>query len=139
MPLPVASAWKVAKAVAPTVGPEVAKVAKNLAGNRQFRRRAHDMAWERNGRVGQVTFTDGQKRWVVVDSSGVPIASVPPFGDASREALSTGLAGVDFDRCMNQPDRDVKEQRRQQDEERKSAKAQANVKKQVARKQRHET
>jgi hypothetical protein len=122
MPLPIAPVLVGLKTIAPTLGPEAAKVAKKLASERQLKRQAHDIAWQRGGKVGQVTFLDGAKRWVVVDRAGTPIVAVPAY-DASEEALAKALADVDLDRCMHAPDPELKEQKRLEAELRDAAKA----------------
>jgi hypothetical protein len=124
MALPVGPVLMGAKAIAPSLSPEAAKFARKLVSERQLKRRAHDIAWERGGKVGQVTFFDGLKRWVVVDRAGTPIVAVPLYDDGSEEALAKALAGVDFGRCMHAPDPELKEQKRREEELRVTAKAQ---------------
>lgn len=125
MALPLGLALNGAKAIAPTVGPEAAKYAKKLIGEWQLKRRAHDIAWQRGGKVGQVTFLDGVKRWVVVDGAGTPIIAVPSYDDGSAEALAEALAGIDFGRCMHAPDRELKAEKQRDKAEEKRRKAHA--------------
>jgi hypothetical protein len=94
---------KVVKIAAPIVGPPAAAVLRKVAGERQQRRTAHDMARQRNGKVGTVTFLDGERRWVVVDRENRPLASVPRYGDGSRETLTAALEGVDLEACTWEP------------------------------------
>ena len=61
---------KVLSMVGPIAGKEAAKAATTVAGNKKCKRLAHDMAYERRGRYGQVTFNDGIRRWVVAGSTG---------------------------------------------------------------------
>jgi hypothetical protein len=69
------------------VGPTAAaaaKAAQTIAGNKKCKKRAHDMAYERNGRYGQVTFSDGIRRWVVAGSDGEVFLSFPALQDPRR-------------------------------------------------------
>ena len=130
MPLPIGPVLVGAKAVAPSLSPEAMKLAKKLVSDRQLKRRAHDIAWQRGGKVGQVTFLDGVKRWVVVDRASTPIIAVPQYDDGSEEALAKALAGVDLARCVHAPDAELKEQKRREEEQRATAKAQEKAEKQ---------
>ena len=137
MALPIGLALTGAKAIAPSLSPEAAKFAKKLVVERQLKRRAHDLAWERGGKVGQVTFLDGVKRWVVVDRTGAPIVAVPPYENGSKEALATALGDVDLERCMRAPDPELKEQKRQEDELRDAAKAKEKAAKRAEKQRRN--
>lgn len=93
-------ALKALQALGPTVGPEAVKLAKKLAGSKNLRDAAHELAWQRDGLVGEVRFVDGAKRWVVVSKDHNPIAAFPPYRDGEQTQLREGLAGVDFSRCV---------------------------------------
>ena len=88
------------------------KAATIVAGNRKCKRRAHDMAYERNGRYGQVTFSDGIKRWVVTGSDGKSCASFPALEDDSSGHLREQLFGVNLSRCLHVPERQIKEEQK---------------------------
>jgi enoyl-CoA hydratase/carnithine racemase len=136
MPLPIGPVLVGAKAVAPSLSPEAMKLAKKLVSDRQLKRRAHDIAWQRSGKVGQVTFLDGVKRWVVVDQAGTPIIAVPQYDDGSEDALAKALDGVDLARCMHAPDAELKEQKRREEEQRATAKAQEKAEQQAEKQRR---
>ena len=103
---------KVLSLVGPTAGPEAAKVAKTFTGNKKDKRRAHDMAYERNGRYGQVTFNDGVRRWVVAGSDGKAFVSFPALEDRSPEHLREQLAGVDLAKCLRVAEKQTKEEQK---------------------------
>ena len=50
--------------VGPIVGEKAAKVAKTVTSNKKYKKLAHDTAYQRNGRYGQITFDDGVQVWV---------------------------------------------------------------------------
>ena len=101
---------KVLSLMAPIAGKEAPRVAAVVAGNKKCKRRAHDMAYERRGRYGQVTFSDGVRRWVVVGSDGEACASFPALTDCSVGHLREQLIGVDFSRCLRVPEKEIKEE-----------------------------
>lgn len=118
MAVPVAAALVAVKTFAPKVismvgpyaGKEATRAATTVASNRKCKRRAHDMAYERNGRYGQVTFSDGIRRWVVAGSDGEVCVSFPPLEDSSPGHLREQLAGVDLAKCLRVPEKQVKEE-----------------------------
>jgi hypothetical protein len=103
---------KVLSMVGPTAGEEAAKAAKTIAGNKKCKKRAHDMAYERNGRYGQVTFSDGIRRWVVAGSDGEVFVSFPALNDPSPGHLREQLAGVDLAKCLRVPEKQTKEEQK---------------------------
>ena len=107
-----AFAPKVLTVVGPLAGNEAAKAAATVAGNKKWKRLAHDMAYERCGRYGQVTFSDGIRRWVVAGSDGEACASFPAFEDSSSGHLREQLVGVDFARCLRVPEKQTKEEQK---------------------------
>jgi hypothetical protein len=117
MAVPIGAALAAAKPLAPKVlgvvgpiaGREALKVATAVTGNKKCKRRAHDMAYDRNGRYGQVTFSDGIRRWVVAGSDGEVCASFPPLEDSSPGHLREQLVGVDLAKCLRVPEKQVKE------------------------------
>ncbi len=123
MAIPVAAALKLLTKLGPIVGPEAVKLAKKLVGEKKLRNAAHDLAWQRNGLVGEVRFTDGGKRWVVVTADNEPIAAFPPYGSGDAD-LNEGLRGVDFARCMG-PSKRVAEQQQQREKDAAKAREEA--------------
>lgn len=122
-------ALTILKKLGPVVGPEAVNQAKKLIGANTLKKTAHDLAYQRGGRVGEVTFLDGAKRWVAVDAGDKPIAAFPPYDDGSPEALAKGLQGVDLDRCMRKPDPELKEEKRREKEQRKADKERLQIEK----------
>ncbi len=117
MPIPLAPVLAVATKYGPTVvtvvGPVVrekaAEAAKAVTSNNKHKKLAHDMAFERNGRYGQITFNDGVRRWVVAGGDGEPCRSFPALDDSSTEHLKRQLVGVDLAKCLRVPEKQVKE------------------------------
>jgi hypothetical protein len=103
---------KVLSMVGPIAGKEATKAATTVASNRKCKRRAHDMAYERNGRYGQVTFSDGIRRWVVAGSDGDVCVSFPALEDSSPGHLREQLAGVDLAKCLRVPEKQLKEEQK---------------------------
>ena len=103
---------KVLSVVGPIAGNEVLKAATTVAGNKKCKRRAHDIAYERNGRYGQVTFSDGIRRWVVAGSDGEVCASFPALKDSSPGHLREQLVGVDLAKCLRVPEKQIKEEQK---------------------------
>ena len=122
MPLALAPAIAIAtkygpKAVAvvgPAVGEKAAKAAKTVADNKKYKRLAHDMAYQRNGRYGQITFDDGVRRWVVAGSDGEVLRSFPALDEPSPERLREQLVGIDLTKCLRVPEKQVKEEQKAQ-------------------------
>src|SRR5688572_11456215 len=112
----------VIKQVGPIIGPQAVMFAKKMLGANDLKKTAHNLAYDRGGRVGEVTFLDGGRRWVAVDADDKPLAAFPPYDDGSDEALVRGLKGVDFSRCMRAPDPELREARRRQRAQRKDEK-----------------
>jgi hypothetical protein len=103
---------KVLGVVGPFAGKEAAKAAATVTSNKKCKRRAHDMAYERNGRYGQVTFSDGIRRWVVAGSDGEVCASFPALTDSSPGHLREQLVGVDLAKCLRVPEKQIKEEQK---------------------------
>lgn len=97
--------------VGPVVGRSAAKTAKTVTSNKKHRKLAHDMAYERNGRYGQITFNDGVRRWVVSGSDGEPFKSFPALDDPSKQHLREQLAGVDLAKCLRVPEKQVEDEK----------------------------
>jgi hypothetical protein len=95
--------------VGPIVGEKAAKAAKTVAANRKHKKLAHDMAYERNGRYGQITFDDGVRRWVVAGGDGEVVKSFPGLDNPSTEHLREQLVGVDLTKCLRVPEKQAKE------------------------------
>lgn len=120
MPVPLAPVIAVAtkygpKAVAalgPVVGEKAAKAAKTVTSNKRYKKLAHDMAYERNGRYGQITFDDGARRWVVSGGDGEAFKSFPALDDPSTKHLREQLVGVDLTKCLRVPEKQVKEEQK---------------------------
>ena len=103
------------KAVAvfgPVVGEKAAETAKTVASNKKYKKLAHDMAYERNGRYGQITFDDGVRRWVVAGGDGEIFRSFPVLDDPSTKHLREQLVGVDLAKCLRVPEKQVKEEQK---------------------------
>src|SRR3712207_1361900 len=117
MPIALAPVIAVATKYGPTavtvVGPVVrdtaAKAAKTVTSNKKHQKLAHDMAYERNGRYGQITFNDGIRRWVVAGGDGELCRSFPALDALSTEHLREQLVGVDLAKCLRVPEKQVKE------------------------------
>ena len=73
---------------------------------------AHDMAYERNGRYGQITFNDGIRRWVVAGVTARSSVSFPALDDPSTKHLQEQLVGVDLAKCLRVPKKQVKEEQK---------------------------
>ena len=120
MPVAIAPVIAAAKIYAPTaatvavpvVSEATAKAAKSVANNRKHKKLAHDMAYQRNGRYGQITFDDGVRRWVVAGVDGEAFKSVPALDDPSTDHLREQLAGVDLAKCLRVPEKQVKEEQK---------------------------
>lgn len=103
---------KVLTVVGPVVSEKAVKTAKTAASNKKYKKLAHDMAYERNGRYGQVTFSDGVRRWVVAGGDGEVCRSFPALDDPSTERLREQLVGVDLAKCLRVPEKQVKEEQK---------------------------
>ena len=103
---------KVLSVVGPIAGDQALKVATTVTGNKKRKRRAHDMAYERTGRYGQVTFSDGIRRWVVAGNDGEVCASFPALEDPSPSHLREQLVGVDLAKCLRAPEKQIKEEQK---------------------------
>jgi hypothetical protein len=99
---------KAATVVLPVLGEKVAEAAKTAAVNKKHKRLAHDMAYERNGRYGQITFSDGVRRWVVTGGNGEVFKSFPALEDPSTTHLREQLEGVDLEKCLRVPEKQAK-------------------------------
>ena len=103
------------KAVAvdgPVVGQKAAEAAKTVTSNKKYKKLAHDTAYERNGRYGQITFDDGVRRWVVAGGDGEVFRSFPALDDPSTKHLREQLDGVDLAKCLRVPEKQVKEEQK---------------------------
>jgi hypothetical protein len=98
--------------VGPVVGEKAAKAAKTVTSNKKYKKLAHDMAYERNGRYGQITFGDGLRRWVVSGGDGEVLRSFPALDDPSTKHLREQLVGVDLAECLRVPEKQVKEEQK---------------------------
>ena len=98
--------------VGPVVGPKAVNAAKNVTSNKKHKKLAHDMAYQRNGRYGQITFNDGVRRWVVAGDDGEVCMSFPALDDPSTEHLRKQLVGVDLTKCLRVPEKQVKEEQK---------------------------
>ena len=92
--------------VLPVVAKEAQKIANKATAASQDKKRAHAMAWQCHGKMGQIAFADGTRRWVVASEDLRPIASIPAF--QTPEALAQALAGVDLERCLTAPKQELK-------------------------------
>ena len=101
---------KAVAVVGPVVGEKAAEAAKTVATNKKYKKLAHDMAYERNGRYGQITFDDGVRRWVVAGNDGEVFRSFPVLDDPSTEHLREQLVGVDLTKCLRVPEKQAKEE-----------------------------
>jgi len=95
--------------VGPIVSEKAAETAKTVTSNKKYKKLAHDMAYERNGRYGPVTFNDGLRRWVVAGGDGEVFRSFPALDDPSTEHLREQLVGVDLAKCLRVPEKQIKE------------------------------
>ena len=102
---------KAVTVVGPVVGPKAAKAAKTVTSNKKHKKLAHDMAYERNGRYGQITFKDGVRRWVVSGGDG-EMWSFPALDDPSTKHLQEQLVGVDLAKCLRVANKQVKEEQK---------------------------
>ena len=93
------------------VGPIVGEKAAKMASNKKYKKLAHDTAYERNGRYGQITFDDGVRRWVVAGGDG-EMWSFPALDDPSTKHLQEQLVGVDLAKCLRVPNKQVKEEQK---------------------------
>ena len=103
---------KAVTVVGPIVGEKFAKAAKTVTSNKKYKKLAHDTAYERNGRYGQITFNDGVRRWVVAGGDGEVVRSFPALDDPSTEHLREQLVGVDLAKCLRVPEKQVKEEQK---------------------------
>ena len=103
---------KAVAVVGPVVGEKAANAAKTVTSNKKHKKLAHDMAYQRNGRYGQVTFDDGVRRWVVAGADGEVFRSFPALDDPSPEHLREQLVGVDLTKCLHVPEKQVKEEQK---------------------------
>ena len=103
---------KAVTVVGPVVGQKAAKAAKTVTSNKKYKKLAHDMAYERNGRYGQITFDDGVRRWVVAGGDGEVFRSFPALDDPSTKHLQEQLVGVDLAKCLRVPEKQVKEEQK---------------------------
>lgn len=103
---------KAVTVVGPVVGEKAAKAAMTVTSNKKYKKRAHDMAYERNGRYGQITFNDGIRRWVVARGDGEVFRSFPALDDPSTKHLQEQLVGVDLAKCLRVPKKQVKEEQK---------------------------
>src|SRR3954451_6684353 len=116
-------ALKVAAVAGPIVAKEGPRLAEKAFGAQQDRKRAHQMAWDRRGKVGQVTFLDGTRRWIVADADLTPVASIPTYKNGTPEDLAEGTAGVNLARCLGAPAQEVRQEKQRADAQRKGEKA----------------
>ena len=103
---------KLVTVVGPVVGEQAAKIAKSVASNKKNKRLAHDMAYQHNGRYGQVIFNDGVRRWVVAGSDGEVLRSFPALDDPSTKHLQEQVVGVDLEKCLRVPKQQLKEEQK---------------------------
>ena len=103
---------KAVAVVGPVIGPTAANAVKTVTSNKKYKKLAHDMAYERNGRYGQITFGDGVRRWVVAGVDGEAFKSFPALDDPSTEHLREQLVGVDLAKCLCVPKKQVKEEQK---------------------------
>jgi hypothetical protein len=103
---------KAVTVVGPVVGQKAAEAAEAVTSNKKCKKLAHDMAYERNGRYGQITFNDGVRRWVVAGDDGEAFRSFPALDDPSTEHLREQLVGVDLAKCLRVPEKQVKEEQK---------------------------
>jgi hypothetical protein len=96
----------------PVVGRKAAKAAQTVTSNKKYKKLAHDMAYERNGRYGQITFDDGVRRWVVAGGDGEVLKSFPALDNTSTNHLREQLVGVDLAKCLRGPEKQAKEAQR---------------------------
>jgi hypothetical protein len=103
---------KAVTVVGPVVSEKVAEAAKTVTNNKKCKKLAHDMAYERNGRYGQITFNDGVRRWVVALPDGEVLRSFPELDDPSTKHLREQLVGVDLAKCLRVPKKQLKEEQK---------------------------
>ena len=105
---------KAVTVVGPVVGEKVVKATKSVTSNKRHKKLAHDMAYERNGRYGLITFNDGVRRWVVAGADNEVFKSFPALSDPSTKYLREQLVGVDLAKCLRVPEKQVKEEQKAQ-------------------------
>jgi hypothetical protein len=103
---------KAVAVVGPVVGPKAVEAVKAVTSSKKYKKLAHDMAYERNGRYGKITFDDGVRRWVVAGADGEVFRSFPALDDPSAKHLQEQLVGVDLAKCLRVPKKQAKEEQK---------------------------